>query len=227
MPGRSPDRPGPWGREPGLMCTPSRPFPPELAATLAAADARSGEALEEYSRRSAQHDEMRSRLQSMPCGRTHWSAYQKLCADILRYLFHPPLEQPLYENPNATGVNRRDIVLPNYATSGFWQFLREEYQADFIVIDTKNNCGGITKPHVLQIANYLSEPGAGLFGVILTRRDEDRAAFATRREQWINHRKMVLVVGDVDLIQMMDSKASGGSAEEVLLKKLEGFRLGI
>ena len=66
-----------------------------------------------------------------------------------------------------TGVNRRDTVFPNYADDGVWKFLRDHYEAHFVVVDAKNCAGFVTKNAILQIANYLSAHGAGLFGIIV------------------------------------------------------------
>ena len=168
-----------------------------------------------------------NRLRGLSGGRDNWSAYQKLCAEIITYLFCPPLELPIYESSNATKVNRRDIILPNYATEGFWSFLHRAYRAEYVVVDAKNYRSSVKKDQVLQIANYLSEAGTGLLGLILTRRDEDRGALVTRREQWLVHRKLVLVMGDNDVHQMIENKRAGSAPEEVLRQKIQDFRLAI
>jgi hypothetical protein len=77
------------------------------------------------------------RLSLLPGGKANWSLYQRFCVEVLENLFCPPLERALYENANESKVNRRDIILPNYSTDGFWQFMRSEYAADYVVIDAK------------------------------------------------------------------------------------------
>jgi Holliday junction resolvase len=168
-----------------------------------------------------------TQLRRMPSGRSHWSVYQKLCADILEYLFCPPLELPLYESSNASKVNRRDIILPNYVADGFWNFLHRAYRAEYIVVDAKNYKSEVKKDQILQLVNYLSEGGTGLLGLILTRKSEDRGAYVIRREQWLIHRKMVIVMGDNDVQQMIENRRIGSPPEEVLRQKIQDFRLGI
>jgi hypothetical protein len=126
-------------------------------------------------------------------------------------------------------VNRRDIILPNYATDGFWRFLRGTYSAEYVVVDAKNHCGpgAVKKDHVLQLANYLTAAGTGLFGMILTRQRESGSAKVTRREQWLIHRKMILTLTDDDLHQMIASRNTGSPPEEVVRQKLQDFRLSI
>ncbi|WP_020522428.1 hypothetical protein [Catelliglobosispora koreensis] len=172
-------------------------------------------------------DELQFRLRHMNCGRPDWVAYQRLCGNIFEYLFSPPLQAPIPESANASRVNRRDIVLPNYALDGFWYFMRAHYKADFVVVDAKNLCGLVGKNHVLQLANYLSGHGTGLFGMIASRRGADAAAIYTYREQWLLHNKMIIILTDDDLLQMVETKKSGDDPGILIRQKIEDFRLGM
>lgn len=164
-------------------------------------------------------------LRTMPTGRAHWSQYQRFCAEVMRRLFVPPLASPRWERTNGTGTNRRDIVLSNYSPDGFWAYVRQTYQAVMVLADAKNYTAPIDKQAVLDIANYLSDDGLGLFGLALTRKGCDLTAENVRREQWNRFRKMIVVCDDADLATMMIAKAVGDEPERVLRKKLEDFRL--
>lgn len=167
------------------------------------------------------------RLQSLSCGLDSWFVYQKLCGEILEFLFCPPLNIPIPESSNVSRVNRRDFVLPNYVSDGFWQFMRLHYRADYLVVDAKNHCGQANKAHVLQLANYLSTFGTGLFGMIITRNGMNRGGMYTCREQWMLHSKMIITLNDDDLLQMLESKKSGIDPEDLIRQKIEDFRLGM
>lgn len=167
------------------------------------------------------------RLKALGGGKPDWRPYQRLCLEIFDHLFSPPLSKGLWENANAAGVNRRDIIMPNYSTEGFWYYLRQSYRADHLVIDAKNYTGTISKKEILQLANYLSQHGTGLFGIILTRTGDDRSAQYVRREQWMMHNKLILVLNDEDLIQMLSAQAGGERPEALVQQKIEDFRLAI
>jgi hypothetical protein len=166
-------------------------------------------------------------LKSIKAGKKDWSKYQRLIANCMEYLFSPPLEKPLYELPDSTKTNRRDIILPNYAENGFWQFLRNNYFADYIVIDAKNLTKHIEKRDVLQVSNYLKKFGTGLFGMILSRNKPHSNAILTQREHWIADNKLIVFLQDEDIIQMLTLKDSSGSPEEVIRQKIEDFRLSL
>lgn len=107
---------------------------------------------------------LRRELQACVAGNTQWPIYQKLVGRILEHLFCPPLNVPLSESPDESGVNRRDFILANFAEQGYWSHIRSRYAADYVVIDAKDYAGKVKKRAVLQMANYLRHYGAGLFG---------------------------------------------------------------
>jgi hypothetical protein len=159
-------------------------------------------------------------------GRAEWAKYQRVVRDILAATLSPPLGLPLDERTNLSGVNRRDIIFPNYATEGLWEFLRHHYDAHYVVVDAKNYVGGVKKKDILQVANYLSAHGAGLFGMIVCRNAADRSAEVTRREQWVIYRKLILILNDEDLRTMLALTDQGEDPAIVIRQKIEDFRLG-
>jgi hypothetical protein len=167
------------------------------------------------------------RLSVIRPGRSDWVEYQRVCQEIFEYLFCPPLRPPLPESSDMSQANRRDFVLPNYTPGGPWKFLRQQYRADFIVIDTKNYTEEVGKSEVLQIANYLKPYGAGLLAIIVCRVGANSAASHTIREQWTQHNKMIIILRDEDLLQMLTHKAFGGDPVEMIMQKIEDFRLSM
>jgi hypothetical protein len=167
-------------------------------------------------------------LKNIKKGREDWSRYQRHVRKILDYLFGKTLSSPINESSDKFGINRRDYILRNYCENGFWKYLREKYQADFIVIDAKNYVGKIKKNQILQIANYLKQHGTGLFAIIITRNnEEDTGSYFTRREKWITENKMIIILDDNDLEKMILANSNSNSAEEIIKQRIEDFRLEI
>jgi hypothetical protein len=167
------------------------------------------------------------RLSAVPPGKTDWVRYQRLCQEIFEYLFCPPLRPPLSERSDGSQVNRRDFILPNYTAEGPWEFLRQQYRADFVIVDTKNYTAEVGKSEVLQIANYLKPEGAGLFAIIVCRVGADSGAWHTIKERWTRSKQMIIVLQDEDMLQMLAHKAFGGDPVEMIMQKIEDFRLSI
>lgn len=191
---------------------------PILQPMLIAARTRVGQTRE---------DELITQLKLCASGRDSWSVYQKLIGAILEKLFCPPLSSPLSEQSDANRVNRRDYILPNYAESGFWSYLRIRYLADYIVVDAKNYKNKIKKETILQIANYLKAHGAGLFGMIICRNGADSGSLHTRREVWATDRKLIVILEDEDVEQMLLAQRTGTPPESVIKQRIEDFRLAL
>lgn len=166
-------------------------------------------------------------LKNIKPGKKDWSIFQKLCVNIFEYLFTPPLEKPLYELSDETRTNRRDIIFPNYADAGFWKFMMDKYNADFLVIDAKNYSANVEKKEVLQMSNYLKSFGTGLFGIIVCRKNPKSNAIITQREHWMAYHKLIIFINDNDIIQMLTLKEKSNSPEDVIRQKIEEFRLSL
>lgn len=150
--------------------------------------------------------------------------YQKWVADVLEYLFVPPLGPVHYEDADEPRRNRRDLILDNWAPDGFWAQLRLSYAADQVVVDAKNYTDMIKKRSIIELSHYLKPHGCGLFGMILCRMGSSPAARHAVREEWIGSRKMILVVDDPLIIAMLDLKNDGGQAESILRDRIAAFR---
>ena len=101
----------------------------EIAATVLGRLMHSSE-----SAAAATAESLLQELGAIPPGKAEWFRYQKLCRDIVAFLFCPPLGKPISERSNRTGTNRRDIILPNYTTDSadFWAQMRSLYEAHFL-----------------------------------------------------------------------------------------------
>ena len=168
------------------------------------------------------------RLRGIEPGRAGWSAYEKLCEDLLNFLFVPPLNPAIPQCRDGHNANRRDYILPNYALGGgFWQFMRDHYDAHYVVAEVKNLNVRLRKQEILQVANYLNPHGTGLFALVLARREPDETARWICREQWVQHNKLIVGIHDDDVFQMVETKLSGNDPAELVRQKIEDFRLGI
>ncbi len=168
------------------------------------------------------------RLKECPAGTASWGKYQALVGEILERVFCPPLKTPIAQKNDNAKKNRRDYILPNYSKENdIWEFLRDRYHADYIVVDAKNSGACITKQDVLQIANYLKKDGTGLFGIIIARKGFNSGSAYAVREMWLYEHKMIVVLNDDDIEQMLLARKNGGDPAELILKKIEDFRLSI
>jgi hypothetical protein len=165
-------------------------------------------------------------IKAITPGKEGWSAYQKLIGRLLELLFCPPLGSPLGEKNDFDKINRRDLIFANHVSDGFWAALRQRYGADYILVDAKNGAR-VKKSDVLQIANYLKPHGLGQFAIIMGRAGVERGVPAVLKEQWAFHGKLILVLNDNDLEEMVLAYGSGREQTQVLSDKIQAFRIGM
>jgi hypothetical protein len=140
----------------------------------------------------------------------------------------PPLNPPIPQSRDERHVNRRDYVLPSYATGySFWQFMRTHYEA-----------------HLVRRGSQEPEPRTrqerGPAGGQLPERPRHRAVRpdprphrprpgrpVDLREQWVHYSKLIVGLSDEDVFQMVTIKTGGGDPAELVRQKIEDFRLGI
>lgn len=166
-------------------------------------------------------------LSRTAAGKERWSAYQALIADILEFLFCPPLAPPRYELADADVRNKRDVIFENPQGSGFWAQVRSDYSAHYIVVDAKNYEKPIGKRSVLDIAHYLKPYGCGMFALLVSRHGPGPGASHATREQWIGGKKMIVHLSDTQILEMLELRAKGGDAQEVLRRQIADFRMSL
>ena len=63
--------------------------------------------------------------------------------------------------------------------------------------------------------------------MLIARRGVSDSAYYTVRELWALEKKLILIVHDNDLEQMLLEKESGREPENVIRQKIEDFRLSV
>ncbi|NMP25169.1 hypothetical protein HIJ39_23030 [Sulfobacillus sp. DSM 109850] len=172
-------------------------------------------------------DQLLAKLGACALGKQSWAQYQNVVGEIFEFLFCPPLGPVYKEYRDSAGINRRDLIIANYAEEGFWAFVRQRYDADYVIVEAKNYKSPVGKSSVLQVGNYLKKYGAGLFGLVVSRRGADRSALLTAQHLWVADSKLVMFLDDRDLEAMLLVRKNNGIPHEVVRQKIQEFRLAL
>jgi hypothetical protein len=163
------------------------------------------------------------RLKCCHSGKKMWRDYENLIKDIFQYLFSPPLDNPKVQNRTADGLEIRDLIFPNHVSDGFWNEIRNEYRGSYIVVEAKNK----EKPNqkdVLQVADYLNEKQVGLLGILVSRK-LSKSALEKRRKYYSNDHKMIVLLDDNDITEMILNKSDNKKAEDILAQRIDSYRI--
>jgi hypothetical protein len=144
-------------------------------------------------------------------------------------LFCPPLEEPEEESSVRDSSRRRDAVFPNHAETGFWREARNDYQAHYVVLDSKNYTNSIGRDQVREVASkYLDAKGVGLFAIIISRQEPSPTAKDECFKRWRKRDdgEMILLLTDEHLRNMIKRKETGQAPEKELKDLIDTFRMG-
>ena len=169
-------------------------------------------------------------LDDCPVGNAGWKQFEDICTEILEYLFMPALEKPIEQAHTYSGVNRRDMVLPNRnieegntQAEKNWHLLYRELDARMILFEYKNyNATEIGHEEVIQSANYLTQP-MGRLGIIVGSKLPNESAHRQRNTIYSNQHKVILFLTKDHLKEMLDIKLRGEEPSNLIVDLVELF----
>ncbi len=149
------------------------------------------------------------KLRAVTIGVADASKYQRLILEAMNFLFSPELIDGELEVRTLDGTERRDIIFTNDSDKTFWSYVRAEHSNILLMCETKNT-QAIEHAHINQTAGYLGDR-LGRLGFIVTR-TEPQEAIQRKINSVYNDsspRKIILVLSDKDIHQMLDQKCKG------------------
>ncbi len=208
-----------------------------LMLTSPASNRRSDTVIEERSRQLV--EDLRN------CAVGTVEALEDICEEIMTFLFcedispRAALRKPQKQSKTDHGYRRRDLVLENRASEGFWAEARQEYGAAGIVVDAKNYSREIDGTVVNDFSKYLKESGIGRLGIILARHvpNETRSAVTNndripsgveeQKNQWRDFHKMIVLLGEDDVTEMLNMKAKKEDPTDLLRERVFALKTRI
>jgi hypothetical protein len=164
------------------------------------------------------------RLEKCPPGEETWKEYQDLIEGIFAYLFVPPLGKPERQSRAEDGLEIRDLVFPNQIAEGFWEYIRTEYRGSYVVVEAKNKSSS-KKDDVIQLCDYLNPKQLGLFGILCSRGIDESANDQRRKAYSTAPHKMIVLLNDNDISEMIHKKSRKETPEDVLRDRLDFYRI--
>lgn len=162
------------------------------------------------------------------CNLSDGKDYEEICFRVLDYLFCDSFEEfSLKEQvPSEGRIRIRDFIIDNASPKiDFFKNLKRD-GCKLILFDAKNYCNELTPANLDTFKSYIAENRFfGRFGIILSRKGASSSLKTIIRERMIAKIDEILVLTEVDIISMIDLRASGRNAEVYLQNKLNELRL--
>lgn len=158
-------------------------------------------------------------------GKEAWAHYEQVCARILQYLFPNDLHGWHSQKRTDDGLNRFDFVCRVRPTTEFWKFVIDHLDSRYVLFEFKNYSGKIKQGQILTTEKYLLERGLRRLAIIFTRAGAEPHAIAMTQGAMREHGKLMLVVNDEKVCEMLHMKERGEDPTDCLFELADNFLL--
>jgi hypothetical protein len=166
-------------------------------------------------------------LKAVRAGKAGWAAYERLCERCLNYLFKDDLEGWHKQKRTDDGLNRYDFVCRIRPTTDFWSFLIDHLNSRYVLFEFKNYTGQIRQGQILTTEKYLLEKGLRKVAIIFSRKGGDKNAYSMTQGAMREHGKLMLLVDDEKLCEMLRMKDRGNDPTDRLFQLADDFLLAL
>lgn len=166
-------------------------------------------------------------LKAIKRGKDAWAQYERVCAKILKYLFPNDLHGWHSQKRTDDGLNRFDFVCRVRPTTEFWKFVIDHLDSRYVLFEFKNYAGKIKQGQILTTEKYLLERGLRRMAIILTRAGAEPNAVAMTQGAMRENGKLMLIVNDEKLCEMLHMKERGEDPTDCLFELADNFLLSL
>jgi len=168
-----------------------------------------------------------SELKDIKCGKNDWNAYEKKCKEILEFLFENDLS--LWDKQTRTddGLSRFDLICRIASSDDYWKALINSFNTRFILFEFKNYCDKITQDQIYTTERYLFNKALRSVGFIISRVGGTDGAIQAAKGSLKEHGKLIMILSDKDLCEMLKLKDSGNSPNDYLSNLLDKWLISL
>lgn len=160
-------------------------------------------------------------LNLIQCGKAEWSKYESKCLEILEFLFENDLT--LWEKQNRTedGLSRFDLICRVASIDDYWKALVKSFNTRFILFEFKNYCNPIDQGQIYTTERYLFNKALRSVGFIIARKGANTNAQQAAKGALKENGKLILILSNNDLENMLKLKDNNGSPNDYLSNLLD------
>ncbi|MBC3933747.1 restriction endonuclease [Undibacterium sp. CY7W] len=166
-------------------------------------------------------------LKTIKRGKEAWSEYERVCEKILKYLFPNDLHGWHSQKRTDDDLNRFDFICRVRPTTEFWKFVIDHLDSRYVLFEFKNYSGKIKQGQILTTEKYLLERGLRRVAIILTRAGAEPHAITMTQGAMREHGKLMLIVNDEKLCEMLHMKERGEDPTDCLFELADNFLLSL
>lgn len=163
------------------------------------------------------------RLETIISGKKNSQQYEKFCVDILKYLFNDTLTLWEEQQKSNDDLFRFDLIckIKNNINNEFFNTIENYFSSKYIIFEFKNYIKEITQKEVYTTEKYLYKTALRTVAILLTRNGVDKNGIKAIKGTLRENGKLIIVLDDSDIKQMIYAKEHGEDYIEILINKLD------
>ena len=165
--------------------------------------------LDEYKK---QIDVTRDHLSSISAGKNGAKEYEDVIGEVIKLCFFRSLTNVQPKERSADGAVIRDWIASNRARDGFWEIVRNMYDANQIIWECKNY-ENLHADDFHQMSYYLNDV-SGRFGIIVFRGNEIKDSYLKHLKRAVVKHGLIMILTEKD-IEVFLRQASKGTFKEL------------
>lgn len=170
--------------------------------------------------------ELCGQLRALEAGRP-WRRYEELGMEILQYLFPAGLSGWREQHGTEDGLNRFDCICRIDSDTSFWKFVVNQVNSRYVLFEFKNYSDPISQGEVLTTEKYLFNKALRTFALVLCRKGASESAAKMARGAMREHGKLILIVDDDDVCEMLHMRERGKDPSDLLFDRVDEFLMSM
>lgn len=164
------------------------------------------------------NDELQEKLRKIRPGKEDATKYEKLCIEILKYLFSDDLEFIGEQRKSNDDLYRFDYCCKiKYGDlKEFFDMIQKFFNTKYIVFEFKNYSKEITQKEIYTTEKYLYAKALRKVAVIISRKGADENAHKAARGCLRESGKLIICLSDEEINELIDVKSKFGYPGDVL-----------
>lgn len=157
------------------------------------------------------------------------SAYEKLCHDILKYLFDDELSLWHTQQKSNDDLYRFDLIckIKDGNVSGLWTTILQCFNTKYVIFEFKNYTEQITQKEVYTTDKYLYLKALRGVAIIVSCKGASPNANKAIRGTLRENGKLILSIDNSDLCEMIRIKMNDGTPADYLYSKFDDLLIDL
>ncbi len=162
-------------------------------------------------------------LNSCQSGKKSFSVYEDVCCKILKLLFSEDLALWKKQEKSNNNLYRFDLLcrIKDDNKKTFWSIVENYFKSKYVIFEFKNYSEEVTQKEIYTTERYLYSKALRSVGIIVTKEGYDKNAFWAAKGCLRENGKLILLLTNKDLLEMIKIKNDEENPSDYLLNKLD------